>query len=50
MRDRESNSFDKNDMKEKVNVLVRLHKVMQEILKTASYLEQIQVLTLVPDE
>ena len=46
----ESDSFDKNDMKEKVNVLVRLHKVMQEILKTASYLEQIQVLTLVPDE
>ena len=50
LKDRESDSFDKNDMNEKVNALVRLHKVMQEILKTASYLEQIQVLTLVPDE
>ena len=26
----ESDSFDKNDMKEKVNVLVRLHEAMQE--------------------
>ena len=37
-------------MKEKVNDLVRLHKAMQEKLKTASFSEQIQVLTLVPDE
>ena len=33
-------------MKEKVNDLVRLHKVMAEKLKTISYSEQIQVLTL----
>ena len=35
-------------MKEKVNDLVRFHKAMQEKLKTASYSEQIQILTL-PD-
>ena len=45
----ESDSCDKNDMKEKVDDLVRLHKAMQRKLKTASYLEQIQILTLVPD-
>ena len=44
-----SDSYDKNDMKEKVNDLVRLHKAMQEKLKTASYSEPIQILTLVPD-
>ena len=43
----ESDSCDKNDMKEKVDDLVRLHKAMQEKLKTASYSEQIQILTLV---
>ena len=37
-------------MKEKVDGLVSLHKAMQEKLNTASYLEQIQVLTLVPDK
>ena len=37
-------------MKEKVNDLVRLHEAMQEKLKTASHLEQIQILTLVPDK
>ena len=37
-------------MKEKVNDLLRLHKAMQEKLKTASYLEQIQIFTLVPDK
>ena len=40
-------------MKEKVNDLVRLHEVMQGKLKTASYSEQIQILTkfkLVPDK
>ena len=37
-------------MKEKVNDLVRLHEAMQEELKTASYSEQIQILTLVPDK
>ena len=36
-------------MKEKVNGLVRLHEAMQEKLKTASYIEQIQILTLAPD-
>ena len=43
-------SYDKNDMKEKVNGLVRLHKVMQEKLKAAAYSEQIQILPLVPDK
>ena len=37
-------------MKEKVNDLVRLHEGMQEKLKTASYSEQIQIFTLVPDK
>ena len=46
----ESDSYDKNDMKEKVNDLVRLRKTMQEKLKTASYSEQIQILSLVPDK
>ena len=35
-------------MQEKVNKFVRLHKAMQEKLKTAWYSEQIQILTLVP--
>ena len=46
LKDAESDFYDKNDMKEKVNDLVRLHKVMEEKLKTISYSEQIQVLTL----
>ena len=50
LKDSESDSYDKNDMKEKVNDLVRLHEAMQEKLKTASYSEQIQILTLVPDK
>ena len=50
LKDSESDSYDENDMKEKVNGLVRLHEAMQEKLKTASYSEQIQVLTLVPNE
>ena len=33
----------------KMNDLIRLHEAMQEKLKTASYSEQIQVLTLVPE-
>ena len=37
-------------MKEKANDLVRLHEVMQEKLKTTSYLEQIQILSLVLDK
>ena len=50
LKDSESDSYDKNDMKEKVNDLVRLHEVMQEKLKRASYSEQTQILTLVPDK
>ena len=50
MNNLESDSYDKNDMQKKVNVLVRLHEAMQEKLKTASYSEQIQILTLVPDK
>ena len=41
LKDWKSDSYDQNDMKEKVNDLVRLHKAMQEKLKTASYTEQI---------
>ena len=37
-------------MQEKVNVLVRLHEAMQEKLKTASYPDPIQIVTLVPDK
>ena len=37
-------------MKEKVNALVRLKKAMQEKLKTATYSEQIRILTLVSDK
>ena len=37
-------------MQEKVNVLVKLHMGKLEKLKTASYLEPIQILTLVPDK
>ena len=47
---KESDSYDKNDMKEKVNDLVRLHEAIQEELKTASYSEQTQIFTLVPDK
>ena len=50
LKDTESDSYDKNDMKEKVNNLVRLHEAMQEKLKTALYSEQIQILALVPDK
>ena len=37
-----SDSYDKNDMQEKVNVLVRLHETMQEKLNAASYSEPIE--------
>ena len=50
LQDSGFNSHDKNDMKEKVHDLVRLHEAMQDKLKTTSYLEQIQILTLVPDK
>ena len=48
LKDSESDSYDENDMKEKVIDLVRLHNAMQEKLKTALYSEQIRILTLVP--
>ena len=41
LKDSESDSYDKNDMKEKVNDLVRLQETMQEKLKAASYSKQI---------
>ena len=50
MKDSGSDSYDINDMKEKVNDLLRLYEAMQEKLKTASYSEQIQLFTLVPDK
>ena len=50
LKDSESDSYNKNNMKERVNDLVRLHEVMQERLKPASYSEQIQILILVPDK
>ena len=45
-----SDSYHKNDMKEKVNDLVTLHKAMQVKLITASYSGQILFLTLAPDK
>ena len=48
LKDSESDFYDKNDMKEKVNGLVRLHEAMQEKLKTASYSTRTQILTLAP--
>ena len=50
LKDSESESYDKNDMKEKANDLVRLHEAMQEELKRTSHSEQVQILTLVPDK
>ena len=50
MKDSESDTYYKNDMKEKVNEFVRLLKAKQEKLKTASYSEQIQIVTLVPNK
>ena len=37
LKDSESDSCDKNDMKEKLSALVRLHEAMQAKLKTALY-------------
>ena len=50
LKNSEPDSYDKNDMKEKVNDLVRMHEAMQERLKAASYSEQTQIFTLVPDK
>ena len=41
LKESESDSYDKNDMKEKVNDLVRLHEAMQEKLTRASYSQQL---------
>ena len=50
VKNSESDSYYKNDIKGKVNDLVRFHNAMQEKLETASHLEQIQTLTMVPDK
>ena len=50
MNNSEFDCYDKNDMQEKVNALVRLHEAMQDKLKTASYSERIQILTSVADQ
>ena len=50
LKDSEYDSYDKNDMKEKLNDLVRSHDAMHGKLKTASYSEQLQIMTLVPDK
>ena len=50
LKDSESDSYDKNDINEKVNDSVRLHKAMQEKLKTGSYSEQIKILTFATDK
>ena len=50
MNNSESDSYSKNDMEKKVNILVRLHEAMEEKLEAASYSEPIQILTLVPDK
>ena len=50
LKDSESDSYNKNYIEEKVNDLVRLHEAIQEKLKTASYSEQFQILTLAPNK
>ena len=50
LKDSEFDSYHKNDIKDKLNDLVRLHKTIQENLKTASYSEEIQISTLIPDK
>ena len=50
LKDSESDFYDKNEMKEKVNGVLRLHEAMEEKSKTASCSEQIQILNLVPDK
>ena len=50
LKDSESDSYDKNETKEKMNDLLRLHEALQEELKIASYSEQIQILAWVPDK
>ena len=49
LKDSESGSYDQYYMKGKANDFVRLLEAMQEKVKTTSYSEQLQILTLVPD-
>ena len=50
LKDWDSNSYDKNNTKDKVNDLISLHDAMQEKLKTTSYSEQIQIFILISDK
>ena len=50
LKNSNSDSYDKNGMKEKVNDLVTLHEAIKDELKTISCSEQIQILTLVSDK
>ena len=50
LKDSGSDFCDRTDMKQKGNDLLSLHEAVQEKLKTASYSEKIQILTLVPDK
>ena len=50
MNNSASDSHDKIDMQVKVSALVSSHEAIQEKLKTVSYSERIQILTLVPDK
>ena len=50
LKDSGSDSYHENDMKERVNDLVRFHEAMQQELKAASYSEQIQIFTLIRDK
>ena len=50
LKDSQSDSYDKNDIEERVNDLLRLHEKLQKELKTKSYSEQIQIFALVPDK
>ena len=50
LKDSQSDSYDNNDIEERVNDLLRLHEELQKKLKTISYSEQIQILALVHDK
>ena len=50
MNKSQSDSYDRNDVQKKVNVLVRLHDAMQEKWKTASYSETIKILNFLPEK
>ena len=50
LKDSQSDSYDNNDIEERVNDLLGLHEELQKKLKTISYSEQIQILALVHDK